>query len=312
MSFHILPVGRLGNIMFSFYIFTILQDKYPNHKIYIYDNYIKHYYKKDYDKILETFPVIKDFIIKSVGDVESFHLRRRELKKICNIIQTSVLNIENFKITDNVFFNGVFSNSNNYLKHRKLLQEKLFFNLNDIFDGITVHLRSGDCWGDYTNKLHAGPKLLNKNIKYGGGTNYAWQPIPMISFYRKILDNKKKIRFVVEQKDDPILLKLLEIYKDKEIIVQSEDFITDFLTLMNSKEIVLSISTFSWNAVFLGNAVNIYMPGGGLFNKNCPRRGSSICFDLNIPGVRYYTLNNPIYLDKWRGSLSDLNYILNN
>ena len=40
MSFHILPVGRLGNIMFSFYIFTILQDKYPNHKIYIYDNYI--------------------------------------------------------------------------------------------------------------------------------------------------------------------------------------------------------------------------------------------------------------------------------
>ena len=68
MSFHILPVGRLGNMMFSFYIFAILKDKYPNHKIYIYDNYIKHYYKKEYDKLLETFPVIKDFIIKSDGD----------------------------------------------------------------------------------------------------------------------------------------------------------------------------------------------------------------------------------------------------
>ena len=54
------------------------------------------------------------------------------------------------------------------------------------------------------------------------------------------------------------------------------------------------------------------MPGGGFFNKNCPRRGSSLCFNLKIPGVIYYTLNNPIYLDKWRGSLSDLNYILNN
>lgn len=313
MSFHIFPVGRLGNLMFSFYIFTILKNKYPNHKIYIYDNYIKLYYKKDYGKILETFPVIKDFIIETDDDsIERIGIKRSELRKECNIIQNSILNIENFKITDNVLFEGVFSNSYNYLKYRKLLQENLFFNLNDTFDGITVHLRSGDCWGDYTNKLEGGAKLMNKNIKYGGGTDYPWQPIPMISFYRKILDDKTNIRFVVEQKDDPILLKLLEIYKDKEIIVQSEDLITDFLTLMNSREIVLSISTFSWNAAFLGNAGNIYIPGGGYFNKKCPRRGSTLCFDLNIPEARYYTLDNPIYLNKWTGSLSDLNYILNN
>ena len=54
------------------------------------------------------------------------------------------------------------------------------------------------------------------------------QPIPPISFYKKILDNENNIRFVVEKRDDPLLKKLIDIYKNKNIIIQSKDFLSDF------------------------------------------------------------------------------------
>ena len=94
---------------------------------------------------------------------------------------------------------------------------------------------------------------------------YPWQPIPPISFYKKILDNENNIRFVVEKRDDPLLKKLIDIYKNKNIIIQSKDFLSDFLTLMNSKKLVLSIFTFSWWAAFLSNATEIHIPQGGFF-----------------------------------------------
>ena len=49
--------------------------------------------------------------------------------------------------------------------------------------------------------------------------------------------------------------------------IQSEDLITDFLTLYKAPRLVLSVSTFCWWAGFLGNGCVIY-PMVGIFQPS--------------------------------------------
>tara|TARA_Y100000389_G_scaffold195515_1_gene227023 strand:+ start:2285 stop:3145 length:861 start_codon:yes stop_codon:yes gene_type:complete len=286
MTIYINPRGRFGNVLFNIALLVILKEKYPQHKIFFNISILKHYYPNDYRRLLNLFPFIHEHITES--------------NSVCNkIYKGHILEYNNIKDRDNVLYNGFFQRIEYYDKYRDLLKEKLLINLqsSDVFDGIIVHLRCGDCWG--SNGI-------------AGGTTFNMQPIPPISFYTKILNNETNIKFVVEQKDDPILLKLLDIYKDssKNIIVQSEDIITDFKTLINSEKIILSISSFSWWAIFLSNVKIIHIPGGGFFNKNTPRKDTNWLFPWKE--VIYHPLNCDIYLNKWEGNKNNLEYILNN
>merc|ERR1712166_1429993 len=181
-----------------------------------------HYYPKDYNKILNLFPNIKQYV--------------------------SNFNINGIKNNDNVLFDGFFQRTEYYEKYRDFIKS-MFFKNNEKkeINEFIVHIRGGDCWG------HNG---------YGGGDCFPWQPILPISFYKNILKDENEILFVVEKQDDPIVLILLEPYKDsnKNIKVQSKDFLTDFKTLLQAKKIALSVSTFSWWGAFLSDAEKIIVP----------------------------------------------------
>ena len=132
------------------------------------------------------------------------------------------IDIKKIKQNKDVLFSCCFFQRTEYfLKYKVEIKKKLFYKKEDNFNGLTIHLRSGDCWG-----THEIP---------GNGTNYPWQPIPPISFYKNIIKDENNIRFIVESKTDPILLKLQKIYNNRNIIVQSKDFLTDLYLHKHSK-----------------------------------------------------------------------------
>ena len=294
MTFYINIRGRLGNNLFGIALALILKKQYPSHDIKINIGWMMKYYPNDYDNILNLFPNINQY-------VSNFNIH--SIRNKCNRIYTGqILDYENIKDNDNVLFDGFFQRTEYYEKYRDFIKSIFFMNNEKKeINEFVVHIRGGDCWG---------------NNGYGGGTCFPWQPILPISFYKNILKNENNILFVVEKKDDPIVLKLLEYYKntDKNINVQSEDFLTDFKTLISAKKLSLSVSTFSWWGAFLSDAEVIHVPIGGFFNNDAIQtvHNKDVDWTLNWSNVKKYYFTHKIYFNEWKGDKADVEYVLNN
>ena len=94
-----------------------------------------------------------------------------------------------------------------------------------------------------------------------------------IFFYKKIIDqeNHKNIKIVCSNKNNEILLSLKKIYTNKINFIESDD-VSDFTSLLYSKKIILSLSTFSlWSAI-LSKAEKVYVPNSGILKKILKRK----------------------------------------
>ena len=91
---------------------------------------------------------------------------------------------------------------------------------------------------------------------------------PNIFFYKNIIDkeNPKNIKIVCSNKSNEVLLSLKNIYGNKINFFKTDD-ISDFTSLLYSKKIILSLSTFSlWSAI-LSKAEKVYVPNSGILKK---------------------------------------------
>jgi hypothetical protein len=114
-------------------------------------------------------------------------------------------------------------------------------NENFVSKEIAAHIRIGDYF------------LFNSKIN-----RHFYYPINSVFnlLYRLKFE---KVTIVTDTPDYPELINLSKPY-NCEII--SNDFISDFLTLVNAKRLIITPSTFSWWAAFLSDSEEIYYPAG--------------------------------------------------
>jgi hypothetical protein len=125
----------------------------------------------------------------------------------------------------------------NFLNGKKILCDlfspltsiKLNINLED---KLVIHFRGGDSF--------------NKN-------DPNWWKHPPYYFYKNIIDNSNynEIILVIEDNSNPIINKLAQNYKN--IKITHNDYITDFIIIANSINLVDSQSSFTSSALLINN-----------------------------------------------------------
>ena len=114
-----------------------------------------------------------------------------------------------------------------------------------------------------------------------------------IAFYRDIfsmLGSGVRPVFMGQLGDNLYSCALRKEFKEA-LFVPAQTPLADFETIRKSKNIVLSVSTFSWLAAWLSNAANIFMPVYGLFN---PAQFQDHDF-LPISDPRYTFFSFPVH-----------------
>ncbi len=97
------------------------------------------------------------------------------------------------------------------------------------------------------------------------GTHKHYGPIP-INYYKYIISETNLIPVFVGQFEGNYIGKELKSSFGNAIFHKSTNSLEDFRAIRNSKNIIISISTYSWMAAWLSNANKIFMPLIGLFN----------------------------------------------
>ena len=169
-------------------------------------------------------------------------------------------------------------------------------------NSIVVHIRGGDVWKD----------IADTNLK--DFTFHYQQPALPISYYTNILnkENYDKIYLVCEYCDDPILLKLKELYPNA--IIHCKSIIEDFNLIKSAKNIIMSISTYCWWASWLSDAKKIHFPLAGFWHPKI-RKEIDLYID-NEARYIYYDLEH-LYtklniFDRWNGTTESIELLLQN
>lgn len=127
------------------------------------------------------------------------------------------------------------------------------------------------------------------------------------SFYRYIIEVTGLAPVFMGQVDgrDPYCVALRKEFGSAEF-VEKPSGILDFFRIMNSKNIVMSVSSFSWLACwFSSHSAKIHMPLSGIFN---PRQRS----DVNLIPVNDDRYNFYLFPQaNWRGTDSEIAELIN-
>lgn len=193
------------------------------------------------------------------------------------------LNDENI---DEIYTHNFFENNKYFLSEFSIFEYKYILDTyvydliilvelsnNFLFDNDTLYIsiRSGDIFNPHF-------------FKNGGHPGYIQ---PSLSFYKNIIEknNYKNIYLIAEDRSNPVINKLLELYPNIIPIIENSQsnyiIIRDFTILIHAKNLVLPNG--SWGAI-LGamnkNLVNLYISNFN-YNKN----------ELNIStGIRHLSL----------------------
>lgn len=146
------------------------------------------------------------------------------------------LNYEELICNSNIVINSHLQRLEFYINHKDFLNQLIWFNntYKKIDDkDIIVNIRLGD-YCDYK-------------------VNYEYQDI--IYFYENYKNKYKNFHIITEDPTHEIIQKLLKIDNFK--LIEGNE-IDHFSYFYNSKNVLLSHSTFSWTPSFLGKAENIY------------------------------------------------------
>lgn len=132
-----------------------------------------------------------------------------------------------------------------------------------------------------------------------------------IEFYRQLVLSTKLKPVLFGQLNDTAYLRELKRCLPGVIVHPGRNPLYDFETIRRSKNIVVSVSTFSWLAAWLSNADRIFLPLSGLFHPNQHRQTLFIpygdsryeyyLFPINrsVPVASYRQAHDPIR-GRWR------------
>ena len=249
--------GRFGNFLFQYFVAKFIQES-NGQKIIVFsknENVYEFNSKKNIDKIIENYfslPKFSKFLNFFKKNI--FEVNETNYKKLTN---------EDFK-RKNFYIKGFFqdidfivSNKNLLLSilNKKKILPKSDFEKSD----ITIHIRH----------LH----YENGNID----NHPDYQIQPDLNFYKKIIEKKqpKKIKIISSSNNNQTFLNLKNLYGDK-VYFEGKDDISDFFNIVNSKNIVLSVSTFSLWASLFSEAEEIFVPNIGILKKILNKKQSSI------------------------------------
>jgi hypothetical protein len=226
---------RFGNVLFS-YVFSKLLSHlsgvsftYLNIKNFKFAKHNSSNAIIDFDE--------SHIITDKIPDENSFILNcgnycNLDLDNLCELAKKRDIVIETLPLAADYF-----------TPHRKWIKEniKIKGNENFVSKELAAHIRLGDYFPS-----HGKP---NKAFYY-----------PINSVFNLLYRLKfEKVTIVTDTPNYPELLNLSSPY-NCEII--SNNFINDFLTLVNAKRLITTPSTFSWWASFLSDSEEIYYPAG--------------------------------------------------
>lgn len=160
----------------------------------------------------------------------------------------------------------------------EFIESKINIHINNKHD-IGIHIRSGDIFNTI-GKTH--PLYLQ----------------PPLYYYKKIIDKNinKKIVIVFENKKNPVINKLIEIYKNnKNIIFQSSSIENDIKTLSSCKTLVFSNGSFCLLPYIFSNTITKIIIPDFLENNKW------FSFDNNETEI--IKLPNYIPYGKWKNTL---------
>lgn len=264
-------LGRFGNILFQ-YSFARILSKLANTEIVEYQthNNISH---QEYIKGIVDFKKYhKSNNYSSTGEALTHSPNNQEVITYKNekiiIPNGDISTIVEIAQNRDILLNSYFQNFSYFKQHREWLKENIkiadigYFKSSD----LVVHIRLGD----YLN-----PKF-NKYFGY---------PISAISNVLEGIEFKNFI-IVTDSPKDAQVLGISDAFKCRII---SESKLYDFRTMLESKRILLTPSTFSWWAAFLGNHEEIYFPVGLGAWKNTP--------EINMTGsnIKYFNSDGVVF-----------------
>ncbi len=242
--------GRFGNFLFQFFLAKIIQKK-TCQKIVVFsknENIYDFNSKYNIDRIVKGYyqlPKYSKFL--NIWKRNCLYINDENYKEIISEIKTFE---KKFVYIDGFFQDISFINNNIELLSEIINKEKNIFSDQFSFADLTIHIRH----------LHYELGSLDTNPDH--------QDQPDMDYYQKIITdlNPKKIKVICSDKNNHCYLKLKNAYSDK-IYLETKDDIFDFFNLMNSKNIILSNSSYSLWAALLSQARNIYVPDLGILKK---------------------------------------------
>jgi len=204
-----------------------------------------------------------------------------ELSKTANI--NPDINNLNIDYDKDIVLSGYFQNIKFYknninkikLHLNNLLNTKIEYNFNE--EDVVLHIRSDDF----------------KHRQYD------------VNYYVNFLHLYKNIYIVTDNPNDNFAQYILKTYKNSKLITNTyssygsmkyqtkKDFnnneiVRDFLCIYNAKNIIMSVSTFSWMASWLSNANKVYFPyNDRLFTNLLVDNEKYVYVDRNLEIKRY-------------------------
>jgi hypothetical protein len=123
---------------------------------------------------------------------------------------------------------------------------------------IVCHVRGGDLW---PSRIHTIFNNLNSHPDYS--------PLPINYYKRAVEISGKEPYIIIEKARTPKWYRKLFIDAfGKENVYFSTSVTDDFFLIYSGSEVVMSLSSFSWMASFLGDSKKIHFPIHGFFDKN--------------------------------------------
>ena len=128
-------------------------------------------------------------------------------------------------------------------------------------------------------------RYLVINVRSGDVVPGRFEPYPLLpaAFYRDLVAETGLVPVFMGQVEPNAYTDLLREAFPDALFVPSQGPLRDFETVRRSRNIVISVSTFSWLAAWLSHADRIFMPVNGLFNP------------LHFPAVDLLPLHDPRY-----------------
>jgi SAM-dependent methyltransferase len=178
------------------------------------------------------------------------------------------------------------SQKKNVILEGFFLRTELYFDRN-FYQGIFP-----DTHGTRHLDQHFSDNDLVINVRSGelrGGIG--WYPLMPIEFYRQLVSSTGLRPIFVGQIDESLYTDELKRNFPDAQMINSVSPVDDMNLLRQAKNIVISVSTFSWLAGWLSNAKKIFYPMLGFLHPTCLKRGAH-----GLGGVDMLPIDDPRYI----------------
>ena len=255
--------GRFGNFLFQFFLAKLIQRE-TKKRIIIFsenENVYKFNSKKNIDSLVDNYLSLPKYSkILNLWKKKCFYIDDYNYKEI--IYNQEYLN-KKFIYLDGFFQNISLISENLDIMDEILNKKKIIKKNNFTESDLTIHIR------------HLYHELGSLD------TNPDHQDQPDIETYKQVIDRlqPKKIKIICPTEQNIHYQKLKNTYEGK-VFLETKDDIYDFFNIANSKNIILSNSTYSlWASLFSKNS-DVYVPNLGVLKSILKKKKLNININL--------------------------------